>query len=182
MNHRFLFYLILSIKCTAYAHDVEVSRSELIADGNVVHVHVEVAKRLLRDGGTLGELVRTSMEVSLGNLACDPAIDRETAVGEDGTAVDATYTCPAPSSDLAASMHWLTSLPEGHRHVAHLVVGKTALTAMLTAEHPSASMSGVREVTPVAQTSRWPWILGVLAIAALAVTLYLRRSRIRSDG
>jgi hypothetical protein len=173
--------LALAWTVTASAHDLGVSKSDFMVDGQNVHAHFEMAERELEgmDGGPpdVFPALVSSARVTLGSNLCAITIERVYLIENDGIALDATYACPETAGELSIDMAWLGSMPEGHRHVAHLVSAKTALTALLTAEHRTASVKGTAPPpAPPRAAPLWPWIAGAAAVAiALAAAWRLKR-------
>lgn len=161
----------------AGAHDLEVSRSEWTLEGSTVRAHLEVAERSLGDR-KLSALVLRETEVAVGGAPCEPTVERAWTEGGDGAAVDARFACPAGAGDVSVNLRWLASLPPGHRHVAHLAVGKAGLTALLTADRPVASLSPPPAPPPPPPKPEpvWPWI-ALAAGAAGAIGLLSARAR-----
>src|SRR5437868_748915 len=108
LRHRLLLYqsLVLLWTGAAFAHDLDISRSEFVVQNGSVQGHVEVASRdaMASDAGApeeLSTLIRDHTEVMLGSSKCTAAIDKAWNIDRDGTAVDVTFTCPETSNDLS---------------------------------------------------------------------------------
>jgi hypothetical protein len=168
---------VLAVAADAGAHPFDVSRSEWSVDGNIVHGHIEVAIRDLQ-GRTLREFVETKTQVYLGESCNAPIVEREWIEGEDGSALDARYTCRG-EGDLSVKLAWLADMPPEHRHVAHLAYGKSALTAMLTKENDATSVARPKQSpTPLAAPpTRWPLIAAVFAVLAFVVMRIRMKAR-----
>lgn len=170
MRHRLFLYQLLFV-ASASAHELDVSKSEIAVDGTSVHVRVETNARQL-DEITLAELTR-EQTVSLGGRACDPSATRTGRVERDGAFAQVDYAC-AQRGALAIDLAWLKRLSAGHRHVARLVIGEAALTAVLTAEHTTATLEDARARPPSPAWPAWP----LYVVIALAL-LFVVRSKLR---
>jgi hypothetical protein len=186
MIHRRRLYQSIALawilQSNALAHNLDVSTSEFTVDGNTVHAHIEVAAwQLVSDAGApeaLRALVMGHTDVTLGAKPCVMTIEKLSMVDRDGAALDAKLACPEEASDLHVRLDWLRSMPSGHRHVAHLISGKTALTALLTAEHDSAAVTATAPTPPPppSPSPLWVWAIG-LVIAALVIVAAIRIKR-----
>jgi hypothetical protein len=126
----------------AAAHQVGLSRGVYTVDGATVLAEVTFARGELRalvpalDGDGDGALTDAELHagaevlaaqvvagvvLTAGGAACVGARERAGLTEEDGAAVTARYTCPAPPAALTLEFALFDGLASGHRHLAQVV-------------------------------------------------------------
>lgn len=154
----------------------------------------------------LSEQVQKGIEIEVEGRACAGAVDRIAFVEEDGLAVAAGFTCPAPAAPLAAftvRLPLLARLAPGHRLLGQVVFEdmppgpdrpvldfvahrrRSALTvrrpepasAPAPAPAPDPAPVAASVAAPPPERPAWSWLVVTAAPLGLGAVWLLRRRR-----
>jgi hydrogenase/urease accessory protein HupE len=169
----------------ASAHEVGLSRGAYRAVAEGLEVELSFARRDLAalarglDGDGDGELSAAELAggeeplrralvetttVTTPAGACSGSLTAAELVAEDGVTVRLAHGCPGAAGPLVVTLAWIAELSFGHRHVAHLPGG---VSAILSRTEASVTVERVPAGPPVAARSPWGLVwMGVEHILA----------------
>lgn len=151
-----LFVALLLVAGAASAHAVGLSKGDYTAAGTDVYAELTFARGDLAglvsgldangDGAVDGrELARAQPAIEsvvLGGIPvegdgapCRATLTSAELAEPDGVDLRGHYRCASAPSQVRVSVRLLEDLPEGHRHVARLVVGSTTVDDVLRRGH-----------------------------------------------
>ena len=163
------------VAASASAHDLGVSRSELVESQNgSIHARFtfaarEVAGAFDRDG-------HVSAVVKTDGASCAPGPATSTPDG-DGVIVDEDFACARATASIEATLFFVTELGGTHEDVARIQTRETSHEELLRAPHRTILLELHRKKAEAPHRS---WMIGV-AIAAVALIALVIRSRMKKE-
>jgi hydrogenase/urease accessory protein HupE len=121
---------------TAHAHAIGVSRGDYLVSGAKVTANLVFARGEMKEPSLRGVLVTADGAI------CDGVMTESALTEEDGVRVRGVFTCAAPPSRVSISLPLLEELSHGHRHVARIVSGATAVDDVLYRDHETMDIGG----------------------------------------